>query len=561
MKAVVDRIVQYANRYKLTNAETGEVLGTFDFDEVTGTVQQVGTEIDKELFDSIAADLAETASSILAVASSILAVDEKTDAHIANTDNPHEVTKTQVGLGNVDNTSDVNKPVSTAQAIAIADAKKAGTDAQKIADAHIERTDNPHSVTKEQVGLGNVNNTSDIDKPVSTATQSAIDTETLARQNADKILQGNIDTETSERTAADENLQNQIDELDNAAKSLNAVKYTEQTLTEEQKAQARNNIDAASTTGNYPNMAVGTAVNAASAYDATHDSEGNVIADTYAKKTGTYSGMTVGTATKATQDGNGDNIADTYVDKASEQVITGRKIFYGDVTLLNVKYETQESGDTFSYAPVAFYDNADKKLGAVQGQKTGNGTVQAEIDVYDKDGNYAASMGLKWDHSTQNVFPFAPSGQDVVPNGDSSDKIICSEFLQGATIYYNINTSIGILGYRNKGYNISFDSNFTTSNGGYINVTRSGNVITISGWLRNRFTLYNGTAYVLLRNLPTAVADSTGVAPYASLSGVCRAYIDAGGDTLNFTPNFLVDTSTIAANSWFSISLTYITNE
>lgn len=58
MKTVVDRVVQYANRYELTNAVTGEVLGTFDFDEVTGTVQQVGTEIDAELFDSIAADLA-----------------------------------------------------------------------------------------------------------------------------------------------------------------------------------------------------------------------------------------------------------------------------------------------------------------------------------------------------------------------------------------------------------------------------------------------------------------------------------------------------------------------
>ena len=58
MKAVVDRIVQYANRYQLTNVETGEVLGTFDFDEVTGTVQQVGTEIDAELFQSIADDLA-----------------------------------------------------------------------------------------------------------------------------------------------------------------------------------------------------------------------------------------------------------------------------------------------------------------------------------------------------------------------------------------------------------------------------------------------------------------------------------------------------------------------
>ena len=58
MKAVVDRIVQYANRYQLTDVSTGQVLGTFDFDEVTGTVQQVGTEIDAELFQTIADDLA-----------------------------------------------------------------------------------------------------------------------------------------------------------------------------------------------------------------------------------------------------------------------------------------------------------------------------------------------------------------------------------------------------------------------------------------------------------------------------------------------------------------------
>ena len=36
------------------------------------------------------------------------------DGHITNKNNPHEVTKTQVGLGNVDNTSDLNKPISTA---------------------------------------------------------------------------------------------------------------------------------------------------------------------------------------------------------------------------------------------------------------------------------------------------------------------------------------------------------------------------------------------------------------------------------------------------------------
>jgi len=41
------------------------------------------------------------------------------DTHIANTSNPHSVTKTQVGLSNVDNTSDVNKPVSTATQTAL----------------------------------------------------------------------------------------------------------------------------------------------------------------------------------------------------------------------------------------------------------------------------------------------------------------------------------------------------------------------------------------------------------------------------------------------------------
>ncbi len=40
--------------------------------------------------------------------------------------------------------------------------------------AHSARTDNPHAVTKTQVGLGSVDNTSDANKPVSTATQAAL---------------------------------------------------------------------------------------------------------------------------------------------------------------------------------------------------------------------------------------------------------------------------------------------------------------------------------------------------------------------------------------------------
>lgn len=54
--------------------------------------------------------------------------------HLANKQNPHNVTKELVGLGNADNTADIDKPVSSEQAKAIADAKKAGTDAQITAN-------------------------------------------------------------------------------------------------------------------------------------------------------------------------------------------------------------------------------------------------------------------------------------------------------------------------------------------------------------------------------------------------------------------------------------------
>lgn len=81
-------------------------------------------------------------------------VNAKVDSHIGNKSNPHGVTKAQVGLGNVNNTSDANKPVSTAQATAIADAKAAGTNAQTNLTTHMQNMSNPHGVTRDQLGLG-----------------------------------------------------------------------------------------------------------------------------------------------------------------------------------------------------------------------------------------------------------------------------------------------------------------------------------------------------------------------------------------------------------------------
>ena len=90
------------------------------------------------------------------------------------------VTKSMVGLGNVDNTADADKPISTATQTAL-DAKydTATATSALAAKAPLESptfTGTVSGVTKTHVGLGNVDNTSDANKPVSTAQASAIAT-------------------------------------------------------------------------------------------------------------------------------------------------------------------------------------------------------------------------------------------------------------------------------------------------------------------------------------------------------------------------------------------------
>ena len=48
------------------------------------------------------------------------------------------------------------------------------TSLSEILSTHTSDKNNPHSVTKAQIGLSNVVNTSDLDKPISTATQTAL---------------------------------------------------------------------------------------------------------------------------------------------------------------------------------------------------------------------------------------------------------------------------------------------------------------------------------------------------------------------------------------------------
>ena len=125
-------------------------------------------------------------------------------SHLANKNNPHGVTASQVGLGNVNNTADTDKPVSTAQSVAIADAKSAGTSAQTIINNHATNKNNPHGVTASQIGLGNVNNTSDANKPVSTAQATAIADAKAAGTSAQTTINSHLSNKNNPHTVTAE---------------------------------------------------------------------------------------------------------------------------------------------------------------------------------------------------------------------------------------------------------------------------------------------------------------------------------------------------------------------
>ena len=162
----------WAERKEDGSFAVNESRQAFDIPAATQTVAGVMTAADKKNLDNtvtgLANEITNRANAINSLRTelktyideavgntdtNLTALETKVNQHIANKSNPHAVTKTQVGLGNVNNTSDADKPVSTAQATAIANAKAAGTAAQTSINSHAGRKDNPHVVTRAQLSL------------------------------------------------------------------------------------------------------------------------------------------------------------------------------------------------------------------------------------------------------------------------------------------------------------------------------------------------------------------------------------------------------------------------
>jgi len=110
------------------------------------------------------------------------------------------LTKSDIGLSNVDNTSDLNKPISTATQLALDGKYDASNPAGYITLAEVPSAavtsvnakTGDVILNKSDIGLSNVDNTSDADKPISNATQLALDAkqDTLVSSTNIKTING-----------------------------------------------------------------------------------------------------------------------------------------------------------------------------------------------------------------------------------------------------------------------------------------------------------------------------------------------------------------------------------
>lgn len=110
--------------------------------------------------DRITDEATELAQRITTEASTRYTADTALGTRITNETSARETADTELG-------ADIGAETARAR-------QAEQTNAQAIA-THVADKQNPHEVTKAQIGLGNVDNTADLDKPISIATQSALD--------------------------------------------------------------------------------------------------------------------------------------------------------------------------------------------------------------------------------------------------------------------------------------------------------------------------------------------------------------------------------------------------
>jgi len=274
------------------------------------------------------------------------------------------ITKAMVGLANADNTSDANKPISTATQTALD---------LKAPLASPTFTGTVSGITKAMVGLANVENTTDANKPVSTAVQSALNLKEEASNKSNAAL--------------------------GSSTTLFPTQYAVKSYVDAQVASGAPDADATTKgklalagdltgTAASPSISLG-AITSAKILDATiltadladaSVTDAKIVGLTGSKISGNISGNAANvTGTIAIANGGTGSTTQNFVDLSTTQSIAGDKTFSGNIALggtLSVTGSTTLTAApklSSTTASQALFTDANKNV--VSNAITGSGNV------------------------------------------------------------------------------------------------------------------------------------------------------------------------------------------
>ena len=249
-------------------------------------------------------------------------------SHLSNTGNPHSVTKSQVGLENVPNVSTNNQTPTYTEATsdtALKSGENLSTAFGKISRAvnslisHITNTNNPHNTTATQVGLGNVPNV---------ATNDQTPTYTVAGSNTALTSGEKLNVAFGKIAKAINSLISHLSNTSNphsvTATQVGLGNVANVTTNNQTPTYTVASSNTALSSGENLSTAFGKIAKAInSLISHLSDTVGHI---TSAERTAWNGKLdATGTVAKATSDGNGNNIADTYATKGFITTHTGDK--------------------------------------------------------------------------------------------------------------------------------------------------------------------------------------------------------------------------------------------
>ena len=362
-----------------------------------------------------------------------------------------------------------------------------------------------------------------------------------------------------------------------SANDPNAVHFTAQTLTDEQKAQARTNIGAAdagtvaTNSSNIVNLdnnvqkiiegttSVAEAAHADTADSATkaaQDAAGNVIADTYAKQKGSYPQMSVGNASNATLASNSNMLGGVAADSyALKQNSSGGFAGGNHASTTGAGGAAGSSATTTNGGAVG--NGASSTTGFAGGQASNTTTGAAIGTSAVASGAGAVQLGTGTNTAANTLqfrsFLLADSGGNIpydrLKSVLTSGSLIAAGTLTGQPGTFSPS-------YRGKTFIMSYSANATKFIEVMLWMAISGNIVTISysGLFKE---LPSNGFYPLLSGVPHPIQDVRGAFNCNIQDATAKGSTYVGNDK-NFGIQVLTDK---IPSGYFFGGVTYITDE